>query len=174
MKNKIYCMTLLFISTLIISCSSDESLSYKNDFQSSQATWFNFKESSKNSYKYVVVGGSVFATYSWQTTITVSNGKIISRNFKYIGNTANIPAEQLEWTENESEINSHQNSGAAAALTLDEIYAKAKDEWLVKRKNVTNYFEAKNDGLISQCGYVEKGCMDDCFVGITIKSIERL
>ncbi|QGK76744.1 hypothetical protein [Flavobacterium sp. SLB02] len=65
MKNKIYCMTLLFISTLIISCSSDESLSYKNDFQSSQATWFNFKESSKNSYKYVVVGGSVFATYSW-------------------------------------------------------------------------------------------------------------
>ncbi|WP_255474197.1 hypothetical protein [Flavobacterium sp. SLB02] len=44
----------------------------------------------------------------------------------------------------------------------------------MKRKNVTNYFEAKNDGLISQCGYVEKGCMDDCFVGITIKSIERL
>ncbi|MFH6996123.1 hypothetical protein [Flavobacterium sp. FlaQc-48] len=172
MKNKIYYIALLFIITLIISCSSDESLSYKNDFQSSQATWLNFKESSKNSYKYVVAGGSVFATYSWQTTITVSNGKIIYRNFKYIGNTANIPAEQLEWTENESEINSHQNG--AAALTLDEIYAKAKEEWLIKRKNATNYFEAKNDGLISQCGYVEKGCMDDCFVGITIKSIERL
>lgn len=174
MKNKIYCMALLFISSLIISCSSDDDLSYKNDFQSSQATWLNFKESSSNSYKYVVAGGSVFATYGWQTTITVSNGKIVSRNFKYLGNPANIPAEQLEWTENESEINSHQNSNAADALTLDEIYTKAKNEWLVKRKNVTNYFEAKNDGLISTCGYVEKGCVDDCFAGITIKSIQSL
>ena len=174
MKNKIYCMALLFISSLIISCSSDDDLSYKNDFQSSHATWLNFKESSSNSYKYVVAGGSVFATYGWQTTITVSNGKIVSRNFKYLGNPANIPAEQLEWTENESEINIHQNSNAADALTLDEIYTKAKNEWLVKRKNVTNYFEAKNDGLISTCGYVEKGCVDDCFAGITIKSIQSL
>lgn len=167
-------MALLFISSLIISCSSDDDLSYKNDFQSSQATWLSFKQSSNNSYKYVVVGGSVFATYGWQTTITVSNGKIVFRNFKYLGNPTNIPAEKLEWTENESEINSHQNSGAASPLTLDEIYAKAKDQWLVKRKNATNYFEAKNDGLISHCGYVEKGCMDDCFVGITITSIESL
>ena len=67
-----------------------------------------------------------------------------------------------------------QNSNAADALTLDEIYSKAKNEWLVKRKNVTNYFEAKNDGLISTCGYVEKGCVDDCFAGITIKSIQSL
>lgn len=73
---------------------------------------------------------------------------------------------------NESEINTHQNG--AAALTLDEIYVNAKSDWLIKRKNTTNYFESKNDGLISQCGYVEKNCMDDCFVGITISSIERL
>lgn len=172
MKNKIYCMALLFISSLIISCSSDDNLSYKDDFENSQTAWLNFKESSNNSYQYVVVGGSVFTTYVWQTTIRVSNGKIVSRNFKYLGSPTNIPAEQLEWTENESEINSHQNG--AAALTLDEIYAKAKEEWLIKRKNATNYFEAKNNGLISHCGYVEKGCMDDCFVGININSIESL
>lgn len=172
MKKRIYYMTLLFITSLLISCSSDDDLSYKNDFQRSEASWLNFKESSKNSYKYVVAGGFVFFTYGWQTTIMVSNGKVINRSFKYIGNPVNIPAEQLEWTENESEINNHQNG--AAGLTLDEIYAKAKSDWLVKRKNATNYFEAKNDGLISKCGYVENGCVDDCFAGITIKSIESL
>ena len=172
MKNKIYYITLLFISSLLISCSSDDDLSYKNDFQSSQTAWLQFKESSKNSYKYVVPGGSLLSSYGWQTTITVSSGKVTNRSFKYIGSPVNIPAEQLEWTENEGEINSHQNG--AAALTLDEIYAKAKSDWLIKRKNTTNYFESKNDGLISQCGYVEKNCMDDCFVGITISSIERL
>jgi hypothetical protein len=121
-----------------------------------------------------VSGGSVFTTYGWETTITVSNGIIIQRDFTYTGNPENIPEDKLEWTENENEINSHEYSSAADALTLDEIYNKAEQEWLIKRKNATSYFESENNRLISTCGYVENGCMDDCFVGITIKSIEAL
>ncbi|CAA9202410.1 hypothetical protein FLA105534_04076 [Flavobacterium bizetiae] len=94
MKNKIYYITLLFISSLLISCSSDDDLSYKNDFQSSQTAWLQFKESSKNSYKYAVPGGSLLSSYRWQTTITVSSGKVTNRSFKSIGNSVNIPAEQ--------------------------------------------------------------------------------
>lgn len=174
MKNKIYFITLLLIGSLISSCSSDDELNYQNDFENSQNAWLNFKESSNNFYKYTVSGGSVFTTYGWETTITVSNGIIIQRDFTYTGNPENIPEDKLEWTENENEINSHEYSSAADALTLDEIYNKAEQEWLIKRDNAKTYFETKNNGLISLCGYVENGCMDDCFVGITIKSIEAL
>ncbi len=170
MKHRIYFMTLLLISSLISSCSSDDDLNYQNDFENSQKAWLNFKELSNNSYKYVVSGGSVFTTYGWETTITVSDGIIIQRDFRFTSN----PEDQLEWTENENEINNHEFSNAADALTLDEIYNKAETEWLIKRKNATSYIESENSGLISNCGYVENGCMDDCFVGITIKSIAAL
>jgi len=174
MKNIFYFITLFLISALTFCCSSDDDLDYQNDFKKSQKEWLNFKESSNNSYKYVVSGGSVFTTYGWETTITVSNGIIMQRHFKYTGNPENIPENQLEWTETKTEINSeeHKNTPAATALTLDDIYMKAKNDWLIKRKYATSYFETKNSGLISMCGYVENGCMDDCFTGITIKSIE--
>ena len=83
---------------------------------------------------------------------------------------SDIPQEALEWTENEAEIGTHKNQGAEA-LTLDEIYNKAENEWLIKRKNGKAYFESENNGLISSCGYVVNGCMDDCFVGIRIEII---
>lgn len=173
MKAKFYFIALVLISSLMFSCSSDDELNYQNDFQKSQKTWLDFKASSNNSYKYVVSDATFFLANSWETTITVSNGKIIQRHFKYIGNTENIPDNvPLEWTEEENQINSHENSVAAAALTLDQIYSKAEKEWLIKRKDVTVYFESKNNGLISICGYVQKGCMDDCFSGIRIKSIQ--
>jgi len=43
-----------------------------------------------------------------------------------------------------------------------------------KRKDASVYFEAKNNGMISSCGYVQDGCMDDCFNGINIASIGLL
>ena len=174
MKTKIYFIALVLITSLMFSCSSDDELSYQNDFEKSQLAWLDFKKSSNDSYQYVVSDGALFLEYNWETTITVSNGKIIQRHFKYTGNTENIPDTiALEWTEEENEINSHKNAGGAAtALTLDQIYNKAKSEWLIKRKDVTVYFETKNNGLISTCGYVPKGCMDDCFLGIRIKNIQ--
>lgn len=175
MKYPMRVIALLLICGLTMSCSSDD-LNYQNDFAKSQNAWLDFKALSNDSYQYVVADGSVFTEYGWETTITVSNGVIIERRFNYTGNPENIPDNQLEWTESETEINStaHENSYAAQALTLDEIYLKAEQYWLIKRKNATSYFEIENNGLISTCGYVEKGCMDDCFNGITIKSIVNL
>lgn len=174
MKNNIQILAVLVITSFLFSCSSDDDLNYQSDFIDSQNAWLHFKELSNNSYKYVVSGGSVFTTYGWETAITVSNGKIIQRQFAFTGNPQNIPDGELEWIENEKEINSHTASNAAEALTLDQIYSIAEKEWLIKRKNTTSYFKSKNDGLISTCGYVKNECMDDCFFGITIKSIEIL
>ncbi|GAA3612119.1 hypothetical protein Q4Q39_04590 [Flavivirga amylovorans] len=173
MKSKIYVIALLLLSILIASCESDD-LTYQDDFENSRNVWMDFKESSENSYKYVVSNSS-WVGFAWETTITVSNGKVIQRHFKYTnteGLSDDIPDEDLEWTEDENEIGSHKD--VAEPLTLDEVYEKAKQEWLLKRKEAQTYFETKNNGLISMCGYVENGCQDDCFIGIIIKSVEVL
>lgn len=174
MKKTFYIITLLLINISLFSCSSDDDLNYQNDFQASKNTWLEFKVESSNSYQYVVTGNSVFLPYTWETTITVSNGIVIQRDFTTLGEPENLPEGEVNWTENENEINTHVASMAAKPLTLDEIYTKAEKEWLIKRKNTNTYFETENNGLISTCGYSEKGCMDDCFTGIRIKSITIL
>lgn len=173
MKTKIYLIALLMISCIITSCESDD-IDYQNEFQKSKKALQDFKKETNNSYKYTVDFSSWTGTAS-ETTITVTNGVVSQRHFKYTNTSGlnNIPPKELEWTETGSEIGSHKNSGAAA-LTLDEIYLKAEQEWLVKKSNAKISFEAKNNGLLSTCGSVENGCQDDCFVGIRIKNIEPL
>jgi len=78
----------------------------------------------------------------------------------------------LEWTENENEINTHPDG--TTARTLDEVYEKAKNDWLKKRKNTDTFFEARNNGLISTCGYNVPNCPDNCFIGIEIIHIDIL
>lgn len=160
------------MGVLLSSCEKDD-LNYQNNFENSYKDWLSFKATSGNSYSYMVTQGSVFGP-AWQTTITVSNGKVTQRHFKYTSTEGmiNVPPEVLEWTENETEISSH--TSAAAALTLDQIYDKARNEWLIKRKNAEAYLETNNNGLISSCGYVEDGCVDDCFRGIHIAYIKSL
>ncbi|MBD3626793.1 MAG: hypothetical protein HUJ21_01610 [Cyclobacterium sp.] len=159
---------------MVYSCESGV-LEHQNDFEASQATWMNFKESSDNSYTYTVVFGS-WVGFSWETTLTVIDGSVAKRHFKYTtlpeDLSEEIPEEELEWTEEEGELGSHQNG--AEPLTLDEVYTKAQQEWLVERENAVTYFERENNGMISTCGYVENNCVDDCFIGIKIARIEAL
>ncbi len=79
-----------------------------------------------------------------------------------------------QWEERGVELGAHTGTAAAGITTLDAVYQKARTEWLQKRENVTTYFEAKNEGLISTAGYVENNCADDCFVGVSIRLIEKL
>lgn len=174
MKNRILIMTLLVLSSIISSCSSEDDFNYQSDFEISQNAWLNFKESSSDSYKYTVTNSS-WVGFSWETTITVKNGVVIQRDFEYTS-TERLPTDiqqsELQWSENNSEIGTHENG--ANPMTLDEIYNKAQTDWLSKRKNTKTYFETENNGMISTCGYVDNQCTDDCFIGIKIKSIETL
>lgn len=157
----------------IFSSCKKSDIEYDNQFEKSLNAWEKFKSSSDNSYEYTVSGSS-WVGIAWETKIKISAGKIIQRHFKYTsvsGFSGNVPAEALEWTEDETQINSHQNTPAASPLTLDKIYEQAKNEWLIKRSKAQIFFETKNSGLISLCGYVNEGCADDCFRGITITSI---
>lgn len=175
MKKTVWIFTLFLIGTLIASCNKSN-IEYDNAFDKSFKTWKNFKESSNNSYRYKVVSGSWIGT-AWETVITVTNGKVTQRHFKYIGSEewlAQLPQDEKEWIENENEINSHEQITAAEGIALDKVYEKAKNDWLLKRENAKVYFESKNNGMLSTAGYVDNKCADDCFTGITIESIEAL
>lgn len=173
MKSQLFTLVLLFIASIFTSCDKED-IEYQNQFEKSHRAWLDFKKESNNSYTYTTVFGS-WTGFACQTKITVASGRVIERHFKYtsIPPGALVPQESLEWKENENQLNSHTYTSASSPLTLDQIYDKAKNEWLLKREHAKTYFEAKNNGLISSCGYVEDGCQDDCFSGISIASIEK-
>jgi hypothetical protein len=75
-------VSLALLSMLIIalaSCSKD-GLMYKNGYDLSYQTWLAFKDSSNNSYRYMVTFGS-WSGYSTETLITVRKGKVTERSF---------------------------------------------------------------------------------------------
>lgn len=165
----------LLTATSFTSCKKEQ-INEKSAFEKSLSEWKKFKRSSGNSYQYTVLRTS-WVGMSFETVITVKKGKVVQRKFTWIirdGSSSQIPDDQREWTEEEDEINAHKDSGAADAITLDEVYDRAKNDWLKKRDNVTTYFETKNNGMISSCGYRDNNCADDCFVGIDIISITAL
>lgn len=163
--------TYLVITALLIvisSCKKDE-FNHQSEFENSYRTWVNYKSSVGNNYVYTAATSS-FSGITTETTITVLNGKVTSRS--YTATRTNVsPAQTVEsWTENATALSTH--TSGAAAITLDDIYAKAKSEWLaVDAAKNDIYFDTANNGMISNCGYAPKNCADDCFTGITIKSI---
>ncbi|MET4137699.1 hypothetical protein [Pedobacter sp. UYP1] len=172
-RNNALILLFMFLTiTVFISCK--KSIDHKNDFDRSHDSWMSFKKSSYNSYNYKVSSESWTGT-SAETLITVKDGKVTNRSYVY-----KIPGEKQgsqpvvkeEWQEDQGKLNTH--SAGAPTLTLDDVYQKAKTEWLLKRKDAETYFEAKNNGMISTCGYVNNGCQDDCFNGIKIISILKL
>lgn len=172
MKHKVL-LILLFVGFAFTSCDKGD-FEYEDKFKDSKEVWSRFKKQTNNTYEYTTTG-STWVGYSWQTTITVYDGKVNRRSFKYTGYPNDVsPDLELEWTENVLELGSHKNTPASDVLTLDEVYEKAKQDWLKKRKDTQTYFETKNEGMISLCGYNEKGCQDDCFRGISIKSINSI
>ena len=170
MKRLFSCMALILVFALN-SCKKD-GIAYGGDYGRSNIAWQEFKSTSGNSYSYQVVTSS-WTGYNTETTITVKQGKITERSYvaKAHDSTGQIIVLQ-EWKEDGTQLGTHDNG--AALLTMDEVYAKAKDDWLLKRDNANNYFEAKNNGMISLCGYGMNGCQDDCFNGIKIKYIRGL
>ncbi|QEC53815.1 hypothetical protein EDD80_11653 [Anseongella ginsenosidimutans] len=81
MKANFYLITLLLTGLVISSCEKED-FHYEDAFDTSYRTWLDFKETSKNSYQYMVTGGT-WAGSSWRTIITVENGTVTRRQFMY-------------------------------------------------------------------------------------------
>lgn len=174
MKQLFTCLTILSFFTLN-ACKKD-GVQYAFKLQQSKLALQEFKKANGNSYTYEVVSGS-WVGLGYYTTITVKAGKVAERKYKITGDTSRTGYNIVvlrEWTEDESQLGTHTTDAAAAAVTLDDIYARAKSDWLAGRDDADFYFETKNDGMISTCGYVPHGCADDCFRGIHISYIRPL
>ncbi|MES2265724.1 MAG: hypothetical protein V4520_03120 [Bacteroidota bacterium] len=164
-------LSLIAIVFLLVACKKDENAT---KLDTSRKAWQEYKVIINNSYSYKVYSGSVFGGYH-ETRITVQNGQVTERLFIvgiYPPNSPNLEIKST-WTETGVQIGSHKD-GAADAITLDQVYAKAPSLINVDRRNNDIYFEVDSKGLISLCGYNEKGCMDDCFNGLHIKDIMPL
>ncbi len=174
MKNNIYTLVVLFTAILFAACKKDK-IEYKNDFNRSYRVWQEFKSASDNSYRYKQIWGS-WTGSSTEVTVTVKSGKVVHRAYvaKRLNHDTQPPQAEVyaQWEEDASTLNSHADFGSS--LTLDEIYDKAREEWLKKRNDGKVYFEANNNGMISSCGYVPDNCADDCFNGIKISLIEKI
>ncbi|HUH32850.1 MAG TPA: hypothetical protein VLZ28_02795 [Daejeonella sp.] len=163
-----YLLSLFIVVSFLSACKKD---GVQSDFEKSREAWQDFKKKSNNNYNYTV------ATYSWtgftaKTIIRVSNGVVIGREYTAYTMDGKTGQQTMyeSWIEDAATLNSH--TGAAQAITLDAIYEKAATVWLkVDPKQNTISFEAKNNGMISACGYIQNGCMDDCFIGIHITEI---
>ncbi len=171
MKNFLLLISIIFI---FASCKKEAATdSIVTDIHDSYHQFEKFKASSKNNYVYTVSTSS-WVGYSTITKIQVKNGIVVGRIFTSTirGNDGALKT-FATWNEGTSDLNSNQEG--AASLTLDEVYHKAKNEWLKVDKSANQiYFEAKNNGLISNCGYVPNGCADDCFFGIRITEIKPI
>lgn len=170
-------MKALYLSAIIIlvsvtGCKKDD-IANESEFNKSYKTWLSFKSTAHNTYLYTTSFGSVFG-YGAEVKTGVINGKVTWRDFistqlKRNG-TSQIDTIK-QWHEDASHINTHPND-VGESLTLDDVYQKAKTVWLkADKKSNDIYFETKNTGMISSCGFVPKGCQDDCFNGITISLI---
>jgi len=163
-------LCILFV-VLCVSCKKEPV--ENSELETSRQFWLKYKAAVNNSYSYISYGGSVFGGYT-ETKITVQNGKVIKRTYLsgvYPPNSQTLTV-KVTWTENTADLNSH-NQGAPT-LTLDEIYDQAKNDYLtVDRKSNTISFTTDGNGLIASCGYTPKGCQDDCFMGVHLKSIQQ-
>jgi hypothetical protein len=171
MKLHLTFLSAFFVLIMMSSCKQDANL---DKFEKSYHAWLQLKKTSKNNYQYIVKFSS-WTGQSSETTVTVFNGQVQERSYRATALDSGSPPSvvvQEEWTERVDELNTHQRG--APTKTLDEIYADAKSNWLIKRDKATTYFEAKNNGIISLAGYVEDGCQDDCFHGISISYVEDI
>jgi len=162
-------LSILFLSVLISSCEKGV---IESEFEKSLNVWKEFKKSVNNNYSYTVKTES-WAGFGDSTIISVRNGVLHERTYASyaIDSQTGKKKPTANWKETKADLNSHDSG--AQTLTLDEIYEKASSVWLkINKKNHIIYFETKNQGLISLCGYSDKNCSDDCFVGVNISSIK--
>jgi len=170
MKNTAF---LFLIFTILLSSCKKEDFKYQSAFDKSLKAWEDYKSDINNTYTYTSYSGSVFG-YASQTRITVINGEVAGREYKLYKNNGSTQQEVVtSWTEDKATLNTHD--GGAEALTIDQLYTKAKTEWLTadaKANNIT--FETNGDGIIASCGYTPKNCVDDCFRGVHITTISAI
>ncbi|TDN87566.1 hypothetical protein DET49_11114 [Salegentibacter sp. 24] len=173
---------ILFILVLF-SCSKNEN-EYRQikgesgtSFSDSKDAWIELKAINGESYRYTTSFIS-WSGYGSRTVLSVKDGLISKREYLYFQQTFNEEGEMIEveiesYTETGDQIG--RNAEGFEPLLIDQLYETCISEYLkVSREQHEVFFNTDQAGLISDCGFFEKGCVDDCFTGFKISEFNWL
>lgn len=179
-------------------------IEHESAYKKSLKKWEAFKSENNNSYTYVIETDRLFSTLPSRITLTVENGVLTKRsgykkdlqlvqrletgwtaeNIREALISANMDNAQIEemltadfianmeWDEDQNNLGKYDPKGLT--MTIDQIYQKAKDTWLVPSKDDEAIFETNNKGIISMVGIRLKPYEDIPFNGVRIVSITAL
>jgi hypothetical protein len=169
---KIYKLLLAITIFTMMSCDKDDDNKslIMTDFNVSKVNWEELKSINGNSYTYQTTFSS-WTGFGAMTELKIRDGIVISRLYEEFQiNGANGQKEVLNsYLEEGSDLGS--NERGAKILTIDQLYDSCVSKYLIAdTKNNTLYFESELGGIMSLCGYVPNGCVDDCFSGVRINS----
>lgn len=162
---------LLFLIVTSISCEERRTPQFEA-FRDSLSQWKDLKKENGNSYVYSTTFGS-WAGFGSTTELKIEDGNVVARKYEAfrINETNGVREITDTYAETKADLGSHEDG--ADLLTIDDLYHSCGKEYLrVDEANNELYFEARPDGLMTLCGFVPKGCADDCFDGVRISSFE--
>jgi hypothetical protein len=172
----------ILMGMILMSCekNSDDKLSALTtlkgesglSYNESLTQWKELKNENGNSYMYQTTITS-WTGFGSITELKVEEGIVTSRVYQaFETNETNGEREVFDsYTETKTDLGSHDEG--AKPLTIDELYHSCASEFLsIDKENNTLYFETEVNGLMTLCGFVPDGCMDDCFRGVSINSFE--
>ncbi|MGX1642013.1 hypothetical protein [Sphingobacterium mizutaii] len=194
-------MMLLFFSC---SKDNSLSIDHESAYKKSLKKWETFKSESNNSYTYVIETYRFFSSPPSRITLTVENGILTKRsgykmdlfavqrpesgwtkeNIREALISTNMDNARIEemltadfianmdWEEDQNNLGKYDPKDLA--MTIDQIYQKAKDTWLVPTKDSEAIFETDNKGIISLVGIKLKPYEDVPFNGVRIVSVTAL
>ncbi|TYP98705.1 hypothetical protein C7447_10220 [Tenacibaculum adriaticum] len=183
MKNITKTLFLILLNLFIISCdNNDDNESILNTLKSNNGLSFNenlekwneLKIENGNSYTYKIRRSSVFG-HTQTTTLVIQNDKVIARSFESYKPDLDSDDFNLILIEtyDENESNLGENTNGAELKLIEDYYNDCSSEYLiVTTNNKIITFSTSDSGIITSCGYRDKRCADDCFIGYTISDFE--
>lgn len=172
-------INLLFFSTtlLLLSCEKDNEATIakrsntipviETPHYKSYNSWVKMKSNNGNRYTYTTQFIS-WVGFGSTTEITVENDVVTTRSYKEFDQDKKVT---FAFFETKDQLG--QNKKGTAPLTIDQLYDTcAKEYLLADEKTNTIYFKTDSYGIMQTCGIVPKDCVDDCYEGISIESIQ--
>lgn len=171
MKKAYYAMLVL----ILFSCGQNKpevasTMKSPNGFNYNESlkAWDELKKINGNSYEYEVHFES-WIGYESITKLKIVKGKVLSRSFEFYKpdpNTGELNVSS-SYFENKDDLGKHEEG--ALPRTIDQLYTSCLSQYIIA-DIVENYvyFETDKNGIVNLCGFVPKGCADDCYKGISI------
>jgi hypothetical protein len=132
--------------------------------KSSLKSWESVKKQCGGNYEYIVLWSS-FNGQGHRTVVKVENNEVVERSFYTFGGPVGDCGKDpnaAQWVETAKEKNLNSHDGAAEALTVDELYERAKGVCAMELKEGhkrTLTFDKR--GVLSGCYMMDTRIADD-------------